>query len=296
MADDAISALFDEAQVPSLKTIICELCGVSVAKRKPSGPQKYCDGCRDARKAETKRAASRKYSYTHNGTVPSGTGSVCEWCSVQFESRKGGNKFCCDVCQEESWLARRWRKRIEDAVRVVGQIVLCECCFETYEFDEHSNNNRCQACEVASSEITLRELWNLYQYRRTAGGIAERKRKYFRHYKDRKRVDDPRYVLDERMSDAIRSSLKRGKQGESWKSMVDYTVDQLKEHLERQFLPRMSWDNMGKWHIDHIVPKVSFEYEDQNSPDFKACWSLTNLRPLWALDNISKGGRRIFLI
>ncbi|TPJ86957.1 MULTISPECIES: hypothetical protein [unclassified Mesorhizobium] len=98
------------------------------------------------------------------------------------------------------------------------------------------------------------------------------------------------------MSDAIRSSLKLGKQGVSWKLMVDYSVGQLKKHIERQFLPMMTWENYGEWHIDHIVPKVSFNYEDHTSPDFKACWALTNLRPLWALDNISKGGRRIHLI
>jgi len=37
------------------------------------------------------------------------------------------------------------------------------------------------------------------------------------------------------------------------------------------------------------VPKV-------HNPDFKAAWALTNLQPLWALDNIRKHNRMTFLL
>lgn len=67
-------------------------------------------------------------------------------------------------------------------------------------------------------------------------------------------------------------------------------------HLERQFLPGMSWDNMSEWHIDHILPRVMFHYETSADPGFSECWALTNLRPLWAKDNIDKGGKRLHLI
>lgn len=71
--------------------------------------------------------------------------------------------------------------------------------------------------------------------------------------------------------------------------ILGYTVDDLKTHLERLFQPGMSWDNYGnEWHIDHIKPDVLFKYSEISSDEFKKCWSLDNLQPLWAKDNIAK--------
>lgn len=96
---------------------------------------------------------------------------------------------------------------------------------------------------------------------------------------------------------AISRALKRGgKQGQSWEQCVGYTVDDLRAHLERQFQKGMSWDNYGDWHVDHIIPASSFKYESASDPDFRACWCLTNLRPLWAADNLRKRDKRLLLI
>ena len=50
----------------------------------------------------------------------------------------------------------------------------------------------------------------------------------------------------------------------------------------------MSWDNYGEWHIGHIIPKVFFKYKSTDDIEFKYCWSLDNLQPLWAKDNLRK--------
>ena len=78
--------------------------------------------------------------------------------------------------------------------------------------------------------------------------------------------------------------------------MVGYSVADLAQHLERQFLPGMSWENMDQWHIDHIVPLAEFKASSPDSPAFKAAWALSNLRPLWAKDNMKKGARRESLL
>lgn len=72
---------------------------------------------------------------------------------------------------------------------------------------------------------------------------------------------------------------------------LDYSIDDLKSHLESKFLTGMSWDNYGEWHIDHIVPDSWFNYVSDCDEEFKQCWSLDNLQPLWATDNCSKGNR-----
>ena len=93
------------------------------------------------------------------------------------------------------------------------------------------------------------------------------------------------------MSRQIRRSLGTDKNGAKWEEVVGYSLDELKSHLEKQFQPGMTWDNYGKWHIDHIKPISSFNINGINSDDFKKCWSLNNLQPLWAKDNLQKGNK-----
>lgn len=72
---------------------------------------------------------------------------------------------------------------------------------------------------------------------------------------------------------------------------IGCTVAEFKLHIENQFEFGMSWDNYGHrgWHIDHKRPLASFNLEDK-AQALKAT-HYTNLRPLWALDNIAKGSK-----
>lgn len=62
-------------------------------------------------------------------------------------------------------------------------------------------------------------------------------------------------------------------------------------HIEAQFQPGMTWQNHGHsgWHFDHIVPLSSFDLTDEEQLK-KGC-HYTNVQPLWAADNIRKGGK-----
>jgi len=75
-------------------------------------------------------------------------------------------------------------------------------------------------------------------------------------------------------------------------AMLGYTPAQLRAHIERQFLPGMSWANRSKWQIDHIIPINTAT----TAEDVVALNQLSNLRPLWALHNNQKNGRRHHLI
>lgn len=70
--------------------------------------------------------------------------------------------------------------------------------------------------------------------------------------------------------------------------ILGYTKEELKNHLEKQFTKGMNWKlfRNGNIHIDHIKPQSLFNLKDIN--DIKECWSLNNLQPLWAKDNIKK--------
>ena len=87
------------------------------------------------------------------------------------------------------------------------------------------------------------------------------------------------------------------KRGEKWLDSVNYSIKELMAHLESQFYKGMAWDNYGKyWHIDHIMPKSMFQVERLGDDEFIACWSLSNLRPLLAVDNLKKHSKIVFLL
>ncbi|MCW5706753.1 hypothetical protein [Shinella sp.] len=109
-----------------------------------------------------------------------------------------------------------------------------------------------------------------------------------------KNKDSAKRKLDNGMCRSIHSTITRGsKGGRSWEVLVGYTSVELIAHIESLFLPGMTWDNYGRhgWHIDHIIPKSKFNYQTPDHIDFGRCWSLANLQPLWAYDNLSKKDR-----
>jgi hypothetical protein len=93
------------------------------------------------------------------------------------------------------------------------------------------------------------------------------------------------------ISSLIQQRLKRRlleKGGKSIFSFLPYTLEELMVSLSKQFKKKMTWKNYGKWHIDHIIPDCKFQYQSVNDKEFQQCWSLENLQPLWAEDNLIK--------
>jgi hypothetical protein len=73
---------------------------------------------------------------------------------------------------------------------------------------------------------------------------------------------------------------------------LGYTVNDFVEHIEKQFLKGMTWNNMNLWQIDHIIPISSAKTIE----DVIALNQLSNLRPMWAKENNKKKNKREFLI
>ena len=78
--------------------------------------------------------------------------------------------------------------------------------------------------------------------------------------------------------------------------LLNYTVEDLKKHLEGLWEPWMNWDNYGAyscnektWQIDHITPDSWFNYDSIEDEEFKECWALNNLQPKDSLENLQKG-------
>ena len=69
--------------------------------------------------------------------------------------------------------------------------------------------------------------------------------------------------------------------------LLGCSIAELRAHLEQQFESGMTWENYGEWHVDHIRPCASFDLTDPKQQE--KCFHYSNLQPLWAFDNLSKG-------
>ena len=119
-------------------------------------------------------------------------------------------------------------------------------------------------------------------------------------YRNERLKNNLQVRLKSNVSCLIRQRLKRNsisKKGKSTWDFLPYTVDELKQHLEKQFEPWMNWKNWGrgngKWNIDHKIPDCSFNYASVDDEAFQKCWALENLHPMDAIENIKKGNKII---
>jgi hypothetical protein len=76
---------------------------------------------------------------------------------------------------------------------------------------------------------------------------------------------------------------------ESAISLLGCSIEQARDYIASGFHDGMSWDNYGKWEIDHIKPCASFDLKEHSQQ--KICFHHSNLQPLWMSENRSKGKR-----
>ncbi len=145
------------------------------------------------------------------------------------------------------------------------------------------------------------------------GKYKEYKTEYYLRYKDRQREleklnkdkvnarkrerskERRQMNIDYRIKINLRGriykAIKRNSKSESTLVLIGCSIEELKVYLSSMFVEGMSWDNYGKWHIDHIIPCASFDLNDTEQQ--KRCFHYTNLQPLWAIDNIKKSNKLV---
>lgn len=145
----------------------------------------------------------------------------------------------------------------------------------------------CKQCKTNSKDVTKIRSDCLEYYKKNRDVCIKRNVIHI----TKKRRDDPifRMVhnLRKRVSNAIKSDA--GEKATGTMELLGCSVQECRDHLEKQFTEGMTWENYGKWHIDHIKPCAKFKLEDPEEQ--KKCFHWTNLQPLWALDNIRKGDK-----
>jgi len=166
-------------------------------------------------------------------------------------------------------------------------------CLHGHLCPRYESSGGCIECtKIKNQKMWYRE--NPEKYREY---IEKNKQKIYRRRaaKHRERVQtDPVYAMKTRIRSLVGVSLKRRgyTKRSSANQILGCTWEEFSTHIEKQFLKGMSWENMGAWEIDHIVPLATAKTEQ----DVIALNHFTNLRPLWTEDNQSKKAKITHLL
>lgn len=120
--------------------------------------------------------------------------------------------------------------------------------------------------------------------------VMEQRRDSAREYVKNRRRSSPEY----RLLVACRKRVGTAVNGVCFslhtKELIGCDLTTLRNHIESQWKEGMNWQNYGLkgWHIDHVKPCSAFDFTKES--EIRECFNYKNLQPLWALENISKGG------
>jgi hypothetical protein len=162
----------------------------------------------------------------------------------------------------------------------------CSKCKQPREFfdfckDSRSKDGKQSVCKKCKTENAIAYYKANPDKKKNENPEVRRKRQLRKYYKNR---------LHSNVANLVRRGLGKNKNSKTF-DLLGYTQQQLKEHLEKQFVNGMTWDNYGKWHIDHKIPRAALPYQVATEENFKKCWALDNLQPLWAIDNLRKSDK-----
>lgn len=115
----------------------------------------------------------------------------------------------------------------------------------------------------------------------------ERRKKhptYLRDYKRNRRKNDPTFDLRERLRHIIYLRLGASGKRPRTDTVVNCDSKFFQKWMESHFRDGMTWENRGKWHIEHVFPvSACATHEDL----VKSCF-YRNLKPEWGSANSQK--------
>jgi hypothetical protein len=203
---------------------------------------------------------------------------VCSTCDVEkeliyFSGNKDG-KFGVRASCKECERVKIKHTKFDIPTEGIYKCCKCQCEKDVSNFYRDIYKKRglrpyCKACDLDNRRIFIEN---------NPGIEAAR---------SKKRREDPSNKI--RMNLGTRLWQVVSKKHGNTMHLVGCSTEDLMKHLESKFTSGMNWDNYGTWHVDHIRPCCSFNLE--NPADQLKCFHWTNLQPLWAADNISKGGK-----
>jgi hypothetical protein len=279
-----------------LSDVFCLFCNGLVV-RKGKYIKKYC--------SEKCKHAYLKEHGNHQAVtiICAKCGKESSICQSKFAYQ--GKKYCNNQCFRER------HHRTTDGGQEEKRCTICKVwkpmtfeCFGRMSAAKDGFLAHCKLCAYAKSKTAEAKAYRkanralpdvakkIKQYSKKRSESTEFKVKRNAREKALKLID-PSFALKNRVRVLMYHTIRRAKGGRKWQELVGYSIEDLRRHIEKQFTVGMTWALFmaGEIHIDHRIPVVAFNFTSPDDPDFKKCWALKNLRPMWALENISKGAK-----
>lgn len=158
-----------------------------------------------------------------------------------------------------------------------------------YKSKRNSTSRKCYHVRKLDSEyISYRKEQNKHWNQ------SEQGRTWVKNYVAKRLKQNSLVLISSRLRSRIKEAFRKSGYTKRSKTfeIIGCSFDELKTHIEKQFLPNMNWNNKNLWHIDHIIPLATAKTEDE----LIALNHMTNLRPIWAKDNLQKNSKLTHLI
>ena len=208
----------------------------------------------------------------------------CVVCNKEFEAYRSSHVTCSEECRKakRAEYSKQWRKENAEALAIKKS----EYQKKHRKYITERKKKWRETRRPPKIDIQCKECKEHFTPTTRAKHITfcSRKCSFSNWHKQ------PKNKLNMAVQDAVRKGLKPKIRIRKSKYLngLDFTMDELRTHLENQFDDWMNWNNHGLWHIDHIKPVASFNFTSMEDEDFKKCWALENLQPLKDTENMRK--------
>jgi len=213
----------------------------------------------------------------------------CFFCFKKYFSKAYNSKYCSRICANKNYEQTNKEKI---ANRKKKYYVLKKEIFKDNEKKYRKKNAK--EIKEKKKEYYLKNKEQINKKRKLYVFINKNKiRKYHRNWKKNKRLTDINFKILDSLRSRLNEVLTKNKKTDTTINLIGCNLGYLKKYLESKFESWMTWDNYGYygWHIDHIKPCASF---DLRCPVQQlACFHYSNLQPLEAFKNMSKGAKII---
>lgn len=191
------------------------------------------------------------------------------------------SKICCDRQGKEDWKVRnkeRYLKSERDRKR------------NKYKNDPIYSKRKKDKSNKNYHSLTPQQKFERNKKNRLKENPNKR-RIYSRNYHKQRAKKDINFRLMATLRARVRGAIYNNGSIKSFKTikLIGCDIQNLKRYLQSKFKPGMSWENYGKWHIDHIIPMSKFNLKSKSEQ--LICCNYKNLQPLWARENLSKGNK-----
>jgi hypothetical protein len=160
-----------------------------------------------------------------------------------------------------------------------------------YSKRQSQKGSYCKLCHCVRTRANYQEKIDHYRQAYKVRASTPEYKKRTQERKKNRKAKDPLFKLTTLLRCRLHHILSGRIKSMSTEEMLGCSWEEAKKHLEKQFSDGMSWENHGVngWHIDHIIPLSSANTLEE----LKNLFHYTNLQPLWAFDNLSKGNKII---